>query len=68
MTLYSKVNRQDHVIYSNMCDILDIENVRIDTRIKLKTCLQPKRKIVINLDFQSYAMKIDFFHFHRLIP
>ena len=39
VTLSSKVNRQDHVIFSNIFDILDLENVRIDTKINFVSCL-----------------------------
>ena len=40
MTLSSKVNRQGHVIFYNIFDILDFENVRIDTKIDFVSCLQ----------------------------
>ena len=33
MTLSSKVNRPGHAIVFNIFDILDLENVRIDTKI-----------------------------------
>ena len=46
VTLSSKVNRQGHVIFSNIFDILDLENVRIDTKIDFVSCLQPEiRKV-----------------------
>ena len=33
MTLVLKVNRQNHVIYFNFFEILDLENVKINTKI-----------------------------------
>ena len=33
MTLILKVNRQSHVIYSSFCEIPDVRNVEIDTKI-----------------------------------
>ena len=42
MTLSFKVNRQDHVIAFNIFDILDLENVRINTKINCVSCLQPE--------------------------
>ena len=41
-----KVNRQGHVIFFNIFDILDLENVEIDTKIDFVSCLQPEiRKV-----------------------
>ena len=46
MTLSSKVERQGHKIYFNIFDILDLDNVRIDTKIEFVSCLQPEiRKV-----------------------
>ena len=42
VTLSSKVNRQGHGIFFNIFDILDLENVRIDTKINFVSCLQPE--------------------------
>ena len=42
VTLNSKVNRQGHGIFFNIFDILDLENVRIDTKINFVSCLQPE--------------------------
>ena len=42
MTLSSKVNCQGHVIIFNIFDILDLENVRIDTKINFVSDLQPE--------------------------
>jgi hypothetical protein len=42
VTLSFKVNRQGHMIFFNIFDILDLENVRIDTKINFVSCLQPE--------------------------
>ena len=42
VTLNSKINRQGHGIALNIFDILDLENVRIDTKINFVSCLQPE--------------------------
>ena len=42
VTLNSKVNRQGHGIVFNIFDILDLENVRIDTKINFVSFLQPE--------------------------
>ena len=42
VTLNSKVNRQGHGIVFNIFDILDLANVRIDTKINFISCLQPE--------------------------
>ena len=42
VTLNSKVDRQGHGIVFNIFDILDLENVRIDTKINFVSCLQPE--------------------------
>ena len=39
VTLSSKVNRQGHVIFFNIFDIPDLENVRIDTKINFVSFL-----------------------------
>ena len=41
-TLSFKVNRQDHIIFLNIFDIHDLENVRIDTKINFVSRLQPE--------------------------
>ena len=47
MTLSFKVNRQGQVFVFNIFDILDLENVRIDTKIDFVSCLQPEiRKVM----------------------
>ena len=50
MTLSSKVNRQNHVIYFYIFDILDLEDVRIDTKIEFVSCLQPEITKVMQKD------------------
>ena len=42
VTLSFKVNRQGHIIFFNIFDIYDLENVRIDTKINIVSCLQPE--------------------------
>ena len=47
VTLSFKVNRQGHVIEFNIFDILDLKNVRIETKINFVSCLQPEiRKVM----------------------
>ena len=47
VTLNFKVNRQGHMIFFNILDIYDLENVRIDTKINIVSCLQPEiRKVM----------------------
>ena len=41
-----KVNRQGHVIYFGLFDILDLDNVEIDTKIRSVACIQPEIKEV----------------------
>ena len=47
VTLCFKVNRQGHMIIFNIFDILDLENVRIDTKINFVSCLQPEMRQVM---------------------
>ena len=58
LTLIFKVIRQGHEIYFNLFDIFDLDNARIDTKIKSVPCLQPEITKVIpvhmyDLDFQG---------------
>ena len=47
LTLTFKVNRQGHVTNFGLFEITDLELVRIDTKIKSVSCLQPKiRKVM----------------------
>ena len=48
VTLSYKINRQDHGFVFNIFDILDLENVRIDTKINFVSCLQPEIRKVIH--------------------
>ena len=57
VTLSSKVNRQGHVTFFNIFDIPDLENVRIDTKIKSVACIQPEMRkvtqLICDLEFQG---------------
>ena len=46
-TLISKVNCQGHGRYFSLFEIFDHELVRIDTKIKYVSCMQPKIRKVI---------------------
>ena len=47
VTLSSKINREGHMIFLNIFDIYDLENVKIDTKINFVSCLQPEiRKVM----------------------
>ena len=46
-TLILKVNCQGHVINFGLFEITDLELVRIDTKIKSVSCIQPKITKVI---------------------
>ena len=59
VTLSSKVNRQGHVIFFNIFDILDLENVRIDTKIKSVACIQPEMRKVIQLICVTLSSKVN---------
>ena len=50
VTLSSKVNRQGHMIFLNIFDIHDLENVRIDTKINFVSCLQQEMRKVMQKD------------------
>ena len=47
LTLIFKVNNQGQVIDFGFPEILDLANVRIDTKIKSVACIQPKIRKVI---------------------
>ena len=61
--LHSNVKRWGHVIYSTIWDILDLQSVRIDTKIKFVLCLQPEiRAVTQKWGWPwSQAMKLEFF-------
>ena len=40
----------NHVLHSNMFDILDHENLEIDTKIEFQSCLQPEIRKVMQKD------------------
>ena len=47
LTLTLKVNRKGHVTNFGLFEITDLELVRIDTKIKSVSCMQPKiRKVM----------------------
>ena len=47
LTLIFKVKHQGQVIDFGFCAILDLENVRIDTKVKSASCIQPELMKVI---------------------
>ena len=47
LTLTLKVNRQDHGTNFGLFEITELELVRIDTKIKSGSCMQPKIRKVI---------------------
>ena len=47
LTLTLKVNRQGHVTNFDLFEITDLELVRIVTKIKFESCMQPKIRKVI---------------------
>ena len=42
LTFIFKVKHQDQVTYFEFSEILDLANVRIDTKIKSVACIQPE--------------------------
>ena len=59
VTLSSKVNRQGYVIFFNIFDIPDLQNVRIDTKIKSVACIQPEMRKVIQLICVTLSSKVN---------
>ena len=55
----SKINRQGHVIFFNIFEISDLENVRIDTKIKSVACIQPEMRKVIQSIFVTLSSKVN---------
>ena len=58
LTLIFEINRQGLEIYFNFVDIPDLEDAKIDTKIKSVLCLQPEITKVISvhvndLEFRS---------------
>ena len=47
LTLIFKVSHQGQVTDFGLSEILDLENVRIDTKIKSAACIQPELRKVI---------------------
>ena len=63
LTLKIKVNHQGQVTEHGFSEILDIENVKIDTKIESVACIQPEisqghRKNVYDLEFQGQTFEI----------
>ena len=66
LTFIFKVNHQNQVTDFGFSEILDLANVRIDTKIKSVACIQPKIRKVIqllcDLEFQGQPSRShDFF-------
>ena len=69
MTLSSKVNRQGHIIFFNIFDIHDFENVRIDTKINFVLCSQQEmRKVMQNGVWPWFARSCNEDRFFSLSP
>ena len=59
LTFIFKVNHQGQVTYSGFSEILDLANVRIDTKIKSVACIQPEIRKVIQLICVTLSSKIN---------
>ena len=62
LTLLFKVNHQSQLTDFIFSEILDIENARIDTKINIISCIQPKirevmQKLAFDLDIQNQPSK-----------
>ena len=71
LTLIFKVNHQGQVTDFGFSEILDLENVRIDTKIKSAACIQPELYIhtihtmnVCDLKFQGQPSRSRYFFQH----
>ena len=58
MTLKIKVKHQGQVTDSGFSEILDIVNVRIDTKIKSIACIQPEISKVIGKMCMALSFKV----------
>ena len=73
LTLIFKVNHQGQVTDFGFYEILDFENVRIDTKIKSAACIQPELRKVIQmnvcyLEFQGQPSRSrDFFNIFDIL-
>ena len=59
LTFIFKVNHQGQVTDSGFSEILDLANVRIDTKIKSVTCIQPEIRKVIQLICVTLSSKVN---------
>ena len=59
LTLIFKVKHQDQVTYFGFPEILDLVNVRIDTKIKCLACIQPETRKVIQLICVTLSFKVN---------
>ena len=61
LTLIFKVNRQSHVTYFDLFEILNLDNVEINTKIWSVACIQPEIKEVTlgmaDPDFQGQTSR-----------
>ena len=64
VTLCFKVNRPGHVNFSNIFDILDLENFRIGTKIGFVNRSQKGQ----GFDLDEFQGLKKFFYYHRWIP
>ena len=58
LTSIFKVNYQDQVTDFAFFEILDLADVRIDTKIKCLTCMQPEIRQVIQLICVTLSFKV----------
>ena len=58
LTLKIKVNNQGQVTENGFFEILDIENVRIDTKIESIACIQPEISKVIGKICMTLSSKV----------
>ena len=59
LTFIFKVNHQSQVTDSRFSEILDLANVRIDTKIKSVACIQPEIRKVIQLMCVTLSFKVN---------
>ena len=59
LTFIFKVNHQGQVTDFGFSEILDLANVRIDTKIKSVACIQPKIRKVIQLLCVTLSSKVN---------
>ena len=59
LTFIFKVNHQGQVTDSGFFEILNLANVRIDTKIKFLACIQPEIREVIQLICVTLSSKVN---------